>query len=326
MRRIGIVVVLSFRVLLMPLTLYAQPASVPRVGFLVGGTHADPQSAGAFQQGLRSLGYVEGQSIVVEYRFAQGRIDQFPVLAAELVRLKVDVIVAPGTAAAQAARQAGPTTPIVIMLASNPVGDGLIKSFARPGGTVAGLTMSAGPEIGGKFLELLKEAAPTVSRVAVLWNPLTAPHTLILKEISAAARTLGIAVQPVRARRPDEIDGAFAAIARGRAEGVVVIPDAMFDSSPARGRIEALATKGRLAAMYGVRAEAGGLMSYGPSMSDLFRRSATYVDKILKGTKPADLPVEQPTKFELVINLKTAQALGLTIPQSLLVRADELIQ
>ena len=238
------------------------------------------------------------------------------------------MIVAPGTAAAQAARKASATVPIVIVVAGNPVGDGLIKSFARPGGTVTGLTMSPGPAIGGKYLELLKEAAPMVSRVAVLWNPLTAPHTGVVKETEAAARTLGLTLQPVSARRPEEIDGAFAAMSRARADGLIVLPDPMFDSSALRGRIAASATRARLPAMYGSRGntEAGGLMSYGPSLPDLFLRAAAYVDRILKGAKPGDLPVEQPSKFELVVNVKTAKALGLTIPPSLLARADQLIE
>jgi putative ABC transport system substrate-binding protein len=257
---------------------------------------------GAFRQALRGLGYVEGQTITIEYRFAEGRLDRFPDLASDLVRLKVDVILAPGTAAAQAARKATSTIPIVLVTAGNPVGDGLIKNFARPGGNATGLTMVVGPEIGGKYLELLKEAVPTVSRVTVLWNPLTAPLTGQLKETEAAARALGLAFQPVSARRPDEIDGAFAAMSRGRADGLIVLADPMFGSL--RGRIADLATKNLLPAMYGLgeHTQAGGLMSYAPNLPDLFQRAATYLDRILKGAKPADLPVEQPTKFELVIN------------------------
>ncbi len=304
-----------------------QAGKVYRIGVLLGGSQPDTLLVQeAFRQGLRDLGYVEGRNIHIEYRFAEGRFDRFPQLAAELVRVKVDVIFAPGTAGAQAAMKSTATIPIVIATAGNPAGDRLIGSFARPGGNVTGLTMLAGPELGGKYLELLKEAAPRVSRVAVLWNPLTAPHTALLKEAGTAARALGLDLQPVSARQPDEIEGAFAAMSGARADGLVVLPDAIFLNL--RARIAGLASKSRLPAMYGFReeAEAGGLMSYGASLPELIRRAAGYVDRILKGAKPADLPVERPTRFELVINLKTAKALGLTIPQSLLLRADEVIQ
>ena len=318
---------MAFPLLAGPLAVYAQPGRIPRIGFLVGGSDLPP-SAEAFPQGLRDLGYVEGGSLAIEYRFAEGRIERFPDLASDLVRLKVDLIVAPGTAAAQAARKASATIPIVIVVAGDPVGDGLIKSFARPGGTVTGLTMSTGPAIGGKHLELLREAVPMVSRVAVLWNPLTAPHTGIVKEIEAAARKFRLTVQPVSARRPEEIDGAFAAMSRARADGLIVLADPVFDSSALKGRIAASATRARLPAMYGsrVNTEAGGLMSYGPNLSDLYRQAAVYVDRILKGAPPGDLPVEQPSKFELVINVRTAKALGLALSPSLLARADQLIE
>jgi putative ABC transport system substrate-binding protein len=307
-----------------------QAGKIPRVGYLAGGWRADlPNPAGeALRQGLRDLGYVEGQNIALEFRFAEGRLDRYPTLVAELVRLPVDVIVAPGTAAAQAARKATATIPIVIVLASNPVRDGLITSLARPGGNVTGTT-SVSPEIGGKYLELLREAVPTMNRVAVLWNPLSPPHAILVKETEAAGRTLGLTVQPVSARRPDDLGGAFAAMARGRADGLIVLSDPMFDGSRReRIRIAELVAKGHLPTMYSIRAltQEGGLMSYGPNQPALFRRAAGYVDKILKGAKPADLPVEQPTTFEFVINLKTAKALGLTIPPSLLARADEVIQ
>jgi putative ABC transport system substrate-binding protein len=320
--------VLTLGLLAAPLGAQAQQArKVYRIGFLLGGSQLDAvQVQEAFRQGLRDLGYVEGRNLSIEYRFAEGRLDRFPALAAELVSVKVDVIFAPGTAAAQAAMKSTATIPIVIATAGNPVGDRLIGSLARPGGNVTGLTMVAGPELGGKYLELLKEAAPGVSRVAVLGNPLTAPHTALLKEARIASRALGLEIEPVSARRPDEIDGAFAAMSRARADGLIVLPDPVFLSL--RARIADLASKARLPAMYGFReeAEAGGLMSYGASLPDLLRRAAVYVDKILKGAKPADLPVEQPTKFELVINLKTAKVLGLTIPQSLLLRADQVIE
>jgi putative ABC transport system substrate-binding protein len=304
-----------------------QAGKVYRIGVLVGGSRPDSvQVREAFRQGLLDLGYVEGRNVIIEYRFADGRLDRFPQFATELVRVKVDVIFAPGTAAAQASMKSTATIPIVIATAGNPVGDRLIGSLARPGGNVTGLTMLAGPELGGKYLELLKESAPSVSRVAVLWNPLTPPETGLLKEAETAARVLGLEVQPVSMRRPEEIEGAFTAMSRARADGLIVMPDALF--LHLRVRIADLAGKARLPAMYGFRenVEAGGLMSYGASLPDLFRRAAGYVVRILKGAKPADLPIEQPTKFELVINLKTAKALGLTIPQSVLLRADEVIQ
>ena len=305
-----------------------QAAKVPRIGVLFAGSGGDNtrQVVEAFLQGLQGLGYIEGRNITIEYRFAEGRLDRSFDLASELVRLKVDVIVAPGTALVQAARKATATIPIVIVTAGNPVGDGLIQNFARPGGNVTGLTMAVSQEIGGKLLELLKDAVPTVSRVAILWNPLTAPHTVAVKETEGAARALGLALQPVSARRPDEIDGAFAAMSRARADGLIVLADPVLLS--VRVRIADLATKGHLPTIYELRehAEAGGLMSYGPSLPDLFRRAATYVDRILKGAKPADLPVERPSKFELLINLKTAKALGLEIPLTLLDRADEVIE
>ena len=304
-----------------------QTGKVYRIGFLLGGWPSDTGGvAEAFRDGLRDLGYIEGRNITIEYRFAEGRLDRYPDLASELVRLQVDVILAPSTAAAQAARKATTKIPVVLVTAANPIGDGLIKSFSRPGGNVTGLSMSVEQEIVGKYLELLKEAVPTISRVAVLWNPLTAPHTISLKKADAAARVLGLTLQPVSARRPDEIGDAFAAMSRARANGLIVLEDPIF--MVVRVRIADLAATARLPAIYGIHehTEAGGLMSYGPSLPDLFRRAAGYVDRILKGANPADLPVERPTKFELVINLKTAKALGLTIPQSLLVRADHIIQ
>ena len=323
-----VAIALALGLLAAPLDAEAQPVGkVPRIGVLSGTSSGDATSSStAFREGLRSLGYVDGQNIAIEYRYAEGRLERFADLATELVRLPVDVIVAPGTVAAQAARRATATIPIVLVLASDPVGDGLIKSFARPGGNVTGLTMSVDQQVGGKLLELLKEAVPTVSRVAVLWNPLTSHHGALLKPTETAARALGLELQAVRARRPDEIDGAFAAMSRGRVDGLIVLPDAMFSSL--RVRISALATKGRLPSIGGLidHVEAGGLMCYGPNQPDLFRRAGTYVDRILKGAKPAELPVERPTKFDLVVNVKAAKALGLTIPPAMLARADQVIE
>jgi putative ABC transport system substrate-binding protein len=327
--RLGLVVALALAILSAPLAADAQQAGrVPRIGFL-GSTSPSDLSArlDAFRQGLRELGWVEGQSIVIDYRFAEGRFDRLPDLAAELVRLKVDIIVAQASPGAAAAKNATETIPIVMIAGSaDPVGLGFIASLARPGGNVTGLSFSVGPEIFGKQLELLKETVPKVRRVAILWNPANPGHPLAIRDVNVAARSLGVQLQLLEARGPNEFDGAFAAMATERVGALLVVADGVFFLH--RTRLADLAARSRLPAAYGAResVEAGGLMSYGPSLRDLFRRSATYVDKILKGAKPADLPVEQSTKFELVINLKTAKALGLTFPQSLLVRADEVIR
>ena len=282
----------------------------------------------AFRQGLRDLGYVEGRNLVIEYRDAEGKVERLPALAAELVALKVDVIVASGTLAALAAKQATRTLPIVFSPAADPVASGLVTSLARPGGNVTGLSL-LNSELVGKWLEQLKQAIPGVSRVAVLWQPGAFGERTekdMLKGAEVAARALGVQLQFVEARGPEDFDRAFSDMTRARAGALTVLGSTMFVSE--RRRLVDLAAKNRLPAVYNVRefVDAGGLMSYGPNLADLFRRAATYVDKILKGAKPGDLPVEQPTKFELVINLKTAKALGLTIPQSVLVRADEVIQ
>jgi putative ABC transport system substrate-binding protein len=308
-----------------PLAAEAQePGKRPRVGFLGPRTRADAAPyLDAFLLGLREIGWVEGKNIFIEYRWAEGRQERLPDLAAELVRLKVDVILAGPTSAAVAAKNATSTIPIVTTSAGDP-GVGLVASLARPGANVTGLSFSVEMATIGKGLELLKETVPKVRRVAVLSNPANPAHALARKEV--AARSVGVQLQLLEARGPTELDSAFAAMARERAGAVLVIADSTFGFH--RTRLRDLAAKGRLPAMYGLREhpEVGGLMSYGADNRDNFRRAATYVDKILRGAKPADLPVEQPTKFELVINLKTAKALGLTIPQSLLQRADEIIQ
>ncbi len=305
-----------------------QPGKVFRIGILGNVPLTDPEGArlwGAFIQGLRDLGYVEGQNIMIEHRYSEGKYERLPDLAADLVRLKVDVIVAPATNPVLAAKQATRTIPIVMTGSEDAVGSGLVASLARPGGNVTGLSTLA-PEIVGKQLELLKEIVPRVSRVAVLWNPTNRVHPLSLGEAKVAARSLGVQLQILEARGPEEFESAFATMTRERASALLVLHDGMFLLHPTR--IADLAAKSRLPAMYQLRehVDAGGLMVYGPSLRDNFRRAATYVDKILKGAKPADLPVEQPTKFELVINLKTAKALGLTIPRSILIRADEVIR
>jgi len=303
-----------------------QPKKIPRIGvlWLYSPTIASP-FAEAFRQGLRGLGYVEGQNIALEERWAEGRFDRLPSLAAELVRLKVDILVTASTPAAQAGQQATKSIPIVLTNVSDPVESGLVSSLARPGGNVTGLSLMH-PELAGKRLELLKEVIPKLSRVAVLSNPANPIMPPLLRETEAAARALGVQLQVVEVRDPTDFDSAFSAMTRERAGALVVLPDAIFQNE--RTRIAGLAAKARLPAMYAWReaVDAGGLMAYGASVPDIFRRAATYVDKILKGTKPADLPVEQPTKFELVINLKAAKQIGLTIPPKVLAQADRVIK
>jgi putative ABC transport system substrate-binding protein len=315
-----------------PLAADAQkPAKVPRIGWMLTGSLEAPETQAllvAFRQGARERGYVEGENIVIEYRAAEGRLDRFPALAADLVRLKVDLIVAGSTSAARAAKQATTTIPIVAPTMGDPVGDGLVASLARPGGNITGLTF-LGPELAPKRLELLKEALPKMSRVVGIWHQggLSERTTQdMLSQTETAARTLGVKLQLVAVRSPDEIDRAFSAMASQRPDAFIMFPSVMFFIE--RRRVIDLADKHRLPSIYVARefVEPGGLFSYGASIADLFRRTATYVDRILKGAKPADLPVEQPTKFELIFNLKTAKALGLTIPPSMLQRADEVIQ
>ena len=312
-----------------PLAAEAQPREkLPRVGYLSPGSPSEPlrrRRLEAFRQGLRELGYVEGQNIVIEPRWAEGKYDRYPALAADLVRLKVDVIVPVGGAATQAVQQATRTIPIVMSLVLDPVGSGLVPSLARPGGNVTG-TSFMGPDLVGKQLQLLKEVVPKVSRVALLRNPANPASAPGLHEAEAAARALGVRLQALEARNPQEIDSAFAAMTRERAGALLILADPIFGNQ--RRQIAELAAKRRLPGIYvgtPEYAEAGGLMVYGPNELDLNRRAAIYVDKLLKGAKPADLPVEQPTKFELVINLRTAKAIGLTIPPSLLQRADQII-
>ncbi len=308
-----------------------QAANVARIGFLAVGSLDSPESRmslDAFREGLRERGYVEGQNIIIEYRAADGKIERLPGLAIELARLKLDLIVAGATPGARAAKQATTTIPIVAPSMGDPVRDGLVATLARPGANLTGSTF-LGPELVPKRLELLKEALPKVSRVAVLWHPRAfGERTMrdMWKEIEAAARTLAVQLQPVEMTDPDELDRAFSAMIRERPEALFTFPSTMLFSQ--RRRIVALAAKHRLPSMFNAReyVELGGLMGYGASISDLARRAAIYVDKILKGAKPGDLPIEQPTKFEFAVNLKTAKALGFTIPQSLLLRADEVIR
>ena len=304
-----------------------QPTKIPRIGFLVG---ASPSSyAGrteALRRGLRELGYVEGENIVIEWRYAEGKPGGLSELAAELVRLKVDVIVTGGAGGVtRVAKEATSTIPIVMAMDSDPVANGFVASLARPGGNITGLATLA-PELGGKRLELLKEIVPKLSRVAVLGTSTAPTSAQALREVELAAGALGVKLQYLEVLDSKDIEPAFRAAGKGRAEAVLVLPGPVFPSQ--RKQIADLAAKSRLPAIYPFPefVEAGGLMTYSTSITDLFRRAATYVDKILKGRKPADLPVEQPTKFELVINLKTAKQIGLTIPQSMLYRADKVIK
>ena len=305
-----------------------QPRKVYTVGYLTVPSRETAQDgANAFQGGLRALGWVEGQNVRVEYRFADSNLDRLPHLAEELVRLRVDVIVAGATPAVVAAKNATRTIPVVMFLPGNPVGSGLVASLARPGGNVTGLAGSAGPEIYGKQLQLLKDAFPRISRVAILMNQATKPvHALGLRETEIAARALGLQRQVLGVGDSRDFDNVFAVLTTGRSDAILVPADPLFFQH--RTQLADLAAKTRLPAMWGLReyAEAGGLMAYSPNILDLARRAATYVDKILRGAKPADLPVEQPTKFDFVINMRTAKALGLTIPSTLLLRADQVIE
>jgi putative ABC transport system substrate-binding protein len=311
--------------MLCPLRLAAQePRKIPRVGYLSPAelTLRDE----AFRQRLHDLGYVEGKNIVVEYRFAEGKFDRLPAFAQELVRLEVDVLVSIVTQASLAAKHATSTIPIVIVAVSDPLGTGLIASLARPGGNVTG-TSAMSADVVGKSLEMLKEAVPALSRVAVVWNPDNAIfQAQMLRETQLAAGRVGIELRTFAVRGPNEFEPAIAGATSAQAGALLVLTDPAY--LPHAARIAELANKSRLPAMYGNReyAVAGGLMAYGTNFAALFRRAADYVDKILKGAKPADLPVEQPTMFEFVINLSTAKALGLDIPSTLLARADEVIE
>jgi ABC-type uncharacterized transport system substrate-binding protein len=309
-----------------PLAATAQQGKVARIGIL-GNV---PRNEGgdlweAFVQGLRALGYIEGRHFTIEERSCEGHYERLPALASDLVRLRVDVIVVPANENARAAKQATHTIPIVGTSLGDPVRNGLVASFAHPGGNITGLSF-AGPELAGKQLALLKEMLPRVSRVAILANPANPLHSVWLGEAKAATRSLRLKLQPLEARTPDEFEGAFAAMSGWRAGALLVLVDGMFLLN--RARIADLAAKRRVPTMYGLRehVDAGGLVFYGPPLRDMFRRAATYVDKILKGAKPADLPIEQPAKFDLVFNLKTAKAIGPTIPPSLLQRADQVIE
>jgi putative tryptophan/tyrosine transport system substrate-binding protein len=314
--------------LAVPLAVEAQrPGKLYRVGILTNKV-SDPAEARlwqAFRSGLRERGWIEGQNILIEFRAAEGNTARLPELAADLVRLKVDLIVARSSTFVQAAKEATASIPIVFLIHADPVGTGHVTSLARPGGNVTGLTAMM-TDLAPKELELLISAVPVAKRIAVLWNPDTPSHTPALKAVEEAGRTLRVQVQAVGARTAAELEGAFTAMARARAQAVLVLGNPLFLGE--RQRVAELAIKRRLATVFNLKdnVDAGGLMSYSPNYDDLYQRGAIYVDKILKGAKPADLPVEQATTFELAINLKTAKALGLTIPQTLLQRADHVIE
>jgi putative tryptophan/tyrosine transport system substrate-binding protein len=304
-----------------------QPTKVPRIGFLYAGSPSGQLArADAFRQGLRELGYVEGKNIIVEYRHAQGKYDRLAALVAELVRLKVDVIVTGGGPATRFAKEATKTIPIVMAQDDDPVASGFVASLARPGGNITGLATLA-PEISGKLLELLKETVPRLSRVAVFGTSTRPGNAQALKEVELAAGALGLKLQYLDILSPKDIETAFRAAVKGRADAVLMMAAGPI-LNPHQKEITELMVKNRLPVIYRSRdpVEAGGLMSYGVNLNDLDRRAATYVDKILKGRNPADLPVEQPKKFELIINLKAAKQIGLTIPPNVLVRADKVIR
>jgi putative ABC transport system substrate-binding protein len=301
-----------------------QTNKIPVVGVLWVAVRPDDPLVEVFRQGLRDWGYVEGRNIKIEFRLAD-HPDRLPGLAQELVRLKVDVIVASITVATQAVKDATSTIPIVMANVADPVGSGLVASLAHPGGNVTGLSLMMA-ELSAKRLQLLKETIPRLTRVAVLWNPATPFHAKVLEDLKAAAPSLSMELSFVGVRTPEEFDAAFSAVSRAHAQALYLLDSPLFYAH--RMTLAKLASKARLPAISGQRdfPDAGGLMSYGANYGDLFRRSAGYVDKILKGAKPGDLPIEQPTKFELVVNLKNAKALGITIPQSILLQADEVIR
>ncbi len=302
-----------------------QPKRIPRIGYLSGtSASANPARIEAFRQGLRELGYAEGKNILIEWRYAEGKRDRLPALAAEL-HLKVDVIVASGPLATRAAKQTTTTIPIVMAFDEDPVGNGFVASLSRPGGNITGLS-TLSPELSGKQLELLKEIVPKLSRLAVLGNATRPGSPQILREINLAADAFGVQLQYLEIQAPKDIEIAFRAASQERADALLGMPTPVLISE--RRQVTNLAIKSRMPAIYGrpEYVEDGGLMSYATSFTDLSRRAATYVDKILKGAKPADLPVEQPTKFELVINLKAAKQIGLTIPPNVLARADKVIR
>jgi len=326
-KALTLIVAFTLSVLLTPPATEAQQrAHLPRVGYLgTSSASLEPELVKAFREGLRDLGYVEGQNILIEYRWAEGNYQRFPDLVADLVNLKVDLILTAGTPGALAAKRATQTIPIVMAVTGDAVGTGLVSSLARPGGNLTGLTTMV-PDLEGKRLEILREVVPKLTTLVVLLNTANPLTAIQWEQTKISAKTLGIQLQPVELRRPEEFNDAFAKVARQRPDGITMVADRFLLAH--RMQIVDFVAKTRLPAIYPYRdfVVAGGLMSYSPSYEDLFRRSATYVDKILKGAKPSDLPIEQPTKFELLVNMKTAKTLGVPIPPSLLLRADHVVE
>jgi putative tryptophan/tyrosine transport system substrate-binding protein len=326
-RTIGVFVTFALTILMAPLAATARPAGgTVTIGYLGNSSPSlEADLVEAFREGLRQLGYVEGQNLVIRYQWAEGQQERYAVLARELVRLKPDIILTAGTPGTLAAKQATQSIPIVTAIAGDPVAAGLVSSLAQPGGNVTGLSTLA-PELEGKRLELFKQAVPKLSRVVALHNPANPFTTIAWQAMQPAAEALGVQLQPVEARGLDDLDRALATIETARPDGLIVIPDRFLLAY--RAAIVQFMAEHRLPGMFPIRefVQEGGLLSYGPDYTDMYRRAATYVAKILRGATPADLPMEQPTKFELVINLKTAQALGLTMPPTLLFQADEVIQ
>ena len=325
-RIIGVALSAMLLALCLPAEAQQQPKKIYRIGYLWPTRPTSPDlGTDAFRQGLRELGYIEGRNIVIEFRFADGKVDRLPALAAELVQLKVDIFVAVGGPSVQAAKKATETIPIVMTNSGDPVDQGFVASLARPGGNITGLS-SLTTDLAGKRLELLKETIPTLARVAVLWHPDSIGSTLAWKESQLAARQLGLKLQSLEVRGRADLDGVFRAATKERSQAIVALRSPVIAIE--RKLIADLAIRNRLPTLYDDRAyvEAGGFMSYGTNQTELYRRAAVYVDKILKGTNPADLPVEQPMKFEFIINLKTAKQIGLTIPPNVLARADRVIR
>jgi putative ABC transport system substrate-binding protein len=327
LRLVAFVVGLTLSLVAAPLVAQAQqPGKVHRIGFLGNSTAAlEANLVGPFREGLRDLGYVEGRSVLIEYRWAEGKYERFPALISELLALKVDVIVTAGTPATLAVKKATTSVPLVMIAVGDPVGTGVVPSLSQPGGNVTGLT-SISTEMDAKRLELLREVVPNVSHIAVLWNAASPLQVLAEKQVQAAARALRMKVLSLGVRTQEDIDGAFVAMVKERPDALLVLADRLLLHH--RARIMDFAARQRLPGVHAYRelVEAGGLMSFGPSYADMHRRAAYFVDRILKGAKPGDLPVERPATFDLVINLKTANALGLTIPQSVLLRATEVIR
>jgi len=327
MRRRQFITLLGGAAATWPLAARAQqPAKIPRIGFLGNSTATmEANLIGHLRDGLRELGYEEGRNVIIEFRWADGKYDQFPALVAELLAAKVDVIITAGTPATLAIKKATSTVPLVFIAVGDPVGTGVVPNLGRPGGNITGLS-SIAPDLEGKRLELLREVVPKLSHVAFFLNPANAFHTASMRQARVAAQSLGIKLQPMEVNKSEQLDGAFASIVKEKPDALLILADRIFLHN--RKRMMEFAIQQRLPSVNAYRelVEAGGLISYGPSYEDMHRRAAVYVDKILKGTKPADLPIEQPTKFTLLINLKTAKTLGLTVPPTLVARADELIE